>query len=265
MQRTHKLLIPAAALAAMVGTAQAAPLSFVQQDSFKSTVQDTGATVTATQGVTLNASSDILVVTLSSERSVRPITVTYNNQSLMEADDSGRTGIYYLLNPDTGAEHNLVVTFADNTSATSQTVNGYGIAYLTMSSGGDPIALNAANTASGSSDGTTVSLTTTVDDAFVVFSGFGNENSGSGHSSDAFTSAPGTLTEFDQGDIGSGLGGYAYNADVDTGTNTYGFTYTNDKAAYHVAAAAFVIVPEPGSLALLAAGGLLMIKRRRRD
>ncbi|MGB0766194.1 MAG: PEP-CTERM sorting domain-containing protein [Phycisphaeraceae bacterium] len=27
----------------------------------------------------------------------------------------------------------------------------------------------------------------------------------------------------------------------------------------------FVAVPEPGSLALLAAGGLMMIKRRRRD
>jgi hypothetical protein len=197
------------------------------------------------------ASFDMLVVTVSREASEllgEAFDVTYGGiaMNLATGTTAGSgVSIFYL---DTNASSGNVV--ADFTGFSA--INGVGIAIAAIESdNGDPIGLFDAGTGTG----TSISIDT-ADNSFTMWAV--DTNLGS------FSNLPPTQIVKNE-DIGSNGYAAAYEL-VATGVVGDTYSYTNTNFPRGIAAANFVVVPEPTTVALLgvaAAGGLLAVRRRR--
>lgn len=179
---------------------------------------DTLVTTSGSSSFTLSgfdaSASDKLVLTVSSEGQggTKTITgVTYAGMLLHEAvqathtDGSQTTAIYYVDEPATAGD--IVVNW-------SGTVNGTGIAALALSGTAPGVAL------SNGSDGTSVALTTTVDDTFAVASFVANSGA---------TGVAAPLTELYAADVGSAGGAAGYRNVPTAGATTFSFTGSSSR------------------------------------
>lgn len=267
------LVAVAAALAMMVATAQAdaATITLVDTDSaYTATNSGPGDFTLTAQGggnrdgiysYSYNAGSafDMLVVSVSREAS---------SAGQNEGDFPDGLGDAFEVAYD-GVDMNLATGTTDGSSATIfylattatsgvialdfrdfSTVNGIGIGIAALKSdNGDPIALFDAN----SGNGTSISINT-ADDSFTLWavdtngSTFGNLT-------------PNQIVKVT--DIGSNGYAAAYEL-VTTGQVGDTYSYTNTNSPRGIAAANFVVVPEPASLAMGLFGLTLIAGRRRR-
>ena len=171
-----------------------------------------------------DASADMIIVAVSTERSNGDVAVRYDGHTLSNAVDAGTAGIWYLDLTETdyaGGSANLEIDFTD-----VDTVNGVGVGVVSVSASGADIDLHATQTGTSSLD-----LSTSRKGTFNIVSFNAN---GSGSPS---VNAP--LTKiYANGSIGSAQGAAGYQANTPAGDHTYSWT-TGDKRA--VAAAAFVV------------------------
>jgi len=122
------------------------------------------------------------------------------------------------------------------------------------SSDGNPIALGAADTASG----TSLSLNVPEDDSF-VFVAVGTNDNGS-----STASVPPLDQRMAIGPITRMTADAGWDTGVAAGTSpSYTFTTTGQGRSPVISAASFHVIPEPASLALVGMGGLLIACRRR--
>jgi hypothetical protein len=172
--------------------------------------------------------ADLLVVTISSEKSTEPYSVSYNGADMTSAV-SGSAGssadIWYLVDPFTGGAANLTVDFSG-----VGTVNGYGMGIVSLSSGGQVVEVHATAASVEGSHGT-VSLETTAGESFVVaaYNGNGGDT----------VSIGGPLIEiYASNNIGSAVGAAGYHANVTSGAHAYSFSSTDPRSTV---AAAFAL------------------------
>ncbi len=190
--------------------------------------------------------SDKLVVTISGERGgavSNPIitSVTYGGVAMTEAIqaidplDSQRTGIFFLDNPTAAGD-----LFID----VSSRLNGVGVSLLALSGTEPGVALT------NGSDGQSTSLTTLVDDTFLVASHVNNGNGA--------TAQP-PLTPLLNDAVGSAGGGSGFQNVPTAGLVTP--TFTDNTIRPVTVAAAFEpagVIPEPGSVAIWSGLGLFL-------
>ena len=202
------------------------------------------------------ATADMLIVQLSSEAgsggSTSGISITYDGVALAPAILSGSRarGIWYLDNPFTGGSADLTVDMSN-----FGVVNGLGLGVVSVATDASGIALHSTASASGKS----VTINTTLDDGFIV-TGYASNGGGA-------ITLPGGHASLYNGGIGSthaAAGHIINNVAAGSHTFTYTDTNTNPNDAKNVLAVAFVAVPEPATLSLLALSGLAMLGRRRR-
>ncbi len=197
--------------------------------------------------------SDKLVVTISNEKQgggTASITgVTYDGFVLTEAQQffssvsNQLTGIFFLDNPSTSGD--LTINFSSN-------MNGIGVSVLALSGTAPGVSVTNGN------DGQSTSLTTLVDDSFVVASHVNNGNSG--------TAQP-PLTPLLDAPVGSAGGGSGYQQVPVAGLVSP--TFTGSTVRPVTVAAAFApeetapIIPEPASASLFVLALGAFIRRRR--
>jgi hypothetical protein len=189
--------------------------------------------------------SDKLIVAFAGRQSVAT-TVTYGGVSLDLAEgqignsnNDGSGHIFYLDNPTVDGD--FVITGGHNSSH----VSFYAVSGL---ADGGPVQTDSYALDSGDdSSGVELSLTTGVGGGFVVASGG--------------TSANGIIPTVTDGTYSTEFGRGGNAAWIDAGSSTYEFDVSADRSAGVMVE--FAAVPEPGSLALLGLGGLLIARRRR--
>jgi hypothetical protein len=182
---------------------------------------------TATLSFDAGATADLLVVSLSHEKSAGTYSVSYAGFPLSSAVLGGQADIWSVDLTTTsyaGGAANLVIDYTGNA-----TVNGVGIGAVSVTSGGLPMRLHA--TAIGAIDSNTVALTTSVSNTLNVASFNAN---GTGAVS---VNAPLTPI-YENGDIGSARGAAGFATGVPAGVHSYSWT-TGE--ARRVVAAAFVV------------------------
>ncbi len=182
----------------------------------------------STHSFNAGAAADLLIVTISSEKSGEPYSVSYNGVDLTLAI-SGSAGssadIWYLDDPFTGGAANLTVDFTG-----VGTVNGYGMSILSLSSGGQAVEVHATAASAEGFHGN-VSLETTASESFVVAAYNGN-------GSDSVT-VSGPLTEsYASSNIGSAVGAAGYQANVTASIHAYSFSSNSPRSTV---AAAFAL------------------------
>lgn len=254
MKSTKQILAAAAALAFTAGTASAA----IVIDSFQAALgSGGGGDKTLLTG--FSSSSDKLVVVLGGEHGFPNNTggnfnsVTLNGVSFTEAAQEGSgiptVAIFYLDNPGAAGTGDLVVNQANH--------NGSIWAMYEISGSAPGIG------ATGIDTDESVGITTTGSDSLVI-AGYLNAgpNGGNGAGNvDAVAPLVEDTPYLEQGNTWVSLSsGHAYVASP--GANTFSWTVddVNDLTA---TAAVEILVPEPGSLALLGLGGLVVARRRR--
>ncbi len=171
--------------------------------------------------------ADLLVVTLSHEKSAGTYSVSYGGMSLSAAVLGGSADIWYLdltTNSYAGGASNLVINYTG-----IATVNGVGIGAISVTSGGLPLGLHA--TATGANGSNAVSLTTSVSNTFNVASFNAN---GSGAVS---VNAP-LIAIYENGNIGSARGAAGFATSVPAGVHSYSWATGEPRL---VVAAAFVV------------------------
>jgi len=188
---------------------------------------------TSTLSFDAGATADLLVVALSHEKSGGAYSVSYGGISMSSAVLGGSADIWYLdltTNSYAGGATNLVVDYAGIT-----TVNGVGIAAVSVTSGGQPLGLHS--TATGTNGSNAVSLTTSVSNTFNVASFNAN---GSG----AVSVDPPLTPIYANGNIGSSRGAAGFEAIVPAGIHDYSWTTGEPR---RVVAAAFVVQSTAGN------------------
>ncbi|QTN32031.1 hypothetical protein HZ994_06705 [Akkermansiaceae bacterium] len=202
---------------------------------------------TYTYSYDAGASFDMLVVTVSREGG-GGLSVTYANVGMNSATPTaGSTGvsIYYL--NTTASSGDIVLNFGGGSNGV-----GIGIAAI-KSDNGDPIAVFDADFGTG----TSISIDT-ADDSFTMWAI--DTNLG------PFDDLPAVQINKNT-DVGSNGYAAAYKL-VTTGSvgDTYSYNFTGTtgtQAARGIAAANFVVVPEPSAALLGALGALCLLRRRR--
>jgi hypothetical protein len=162
----------------------------------------------------VGSSADLLIVTISSEKSGEPYSVSYNGEEMALAVSGGAgssADIWYLVDPFTGGPANVTVDFTE-----VGTANGYGMGMISLSSGGQAVEVHATSASVAGSHGN-ASLETTAGESFVVAAYHGN-------GADTVT-VSGPLTEvYASNNIGSAVGAAGYHANVTAGTHVYSFS-----------------------------------------
>lgn len=241
-----RLLLTATAMTALIGSANAAVITVDDTGSFSQPYSglpaDRKFTLDSTALGTFDASgSDKLVLVMSGEK----IGSTYDEISyggvaltrITFAEPSVRdVAIFYLDDPGSG---NLVIDLKGG--------NGVGIAVMALSNTVDGFVAPPSSTL-----GTSTSITTTGSDSLVVAGAVNNDSNG--------VTQVSPLTLLYKGEAGSSGIGSGYQQVATSGTAVTP-TFTGAEA---VLAVEFLAVPEPGSLALLGLGSLLIASRRRR-
>lgn len=256
MKKSYKIrpfgLLPCLALT--IASSEAA-ITYVDDGSFIDGVINAPA---GTKTVALNAgaTADMLIVGVSTEfGGGGTFTATYGTHTMAYATGNfNQSNLFYIdltATTYTGGSADLVLTW-------SHTAGGdVGIGWASVDGNllaGESIELHS--TAFGTAS---VDLVTTVDSTFNFVNFNGNKRSVSGT-----TAVDSPLTQiYANAGFGSNAGGAGYEADVNSGTNTYSWVHDNDR---RIDAAAFVVVPvpEPSSTALLGVAGLSLLLRRRR-
>ncbi len=221
-----------------------------------------GATVT--QSVAVGAGADMLIVMTASELGgtiTSDMTATYGGVPMnLAVGNLTLSAIWYLDLATPGISGTNVVV---NMSGYS-TRNGFAAGWVSIDGSlgvGESIAVQSTGTSSASSN--TVNLTTT-SETFNVVNFNGNETLGT-----MTVNSPNPTVIYTDTDIGSARSAVAYEQPASAGLNTYQWTLTGGTlpSSYRrIDAAAFVVVPEPGPLALAgvaALSGLLIFRRRR--
>jgi hypothetical protein len=174
------------------------------------------------------ATSDMLVVGLSAEKSTEAYTVSYAGtpmtQAVQSAAGSGAS-IFYLANPS--ASGTIEVDF----SGVDGTVNGFGIGIASLNNADGAIVLHSVAANTGLTPTNSVDITTTVADTFVMVAGDANAAGGS-VSMDSPLTTIGTDV-----DVGSSQVGFGYENKVAADSHTY--SWTPDANERGIAAAAF--------------------------
>jgi hypothetical protein len=185
---------------------------------------------TTTFSFDAGSSADMLIVAVSTERSTETTyTVSYDGNPMAKAVEAVHAGIWYLdLNETSyaGGAANILIDFSG-----VLTVNGVGIGAVSVSAGGQPIALHNAVASGNGAD--RIALSTTRDEAFNVVS-FNANDGGSG--------APSVLaplnTIYASANIGSAKGAAGYATAVAAGEQSYSWSVNEPRK---VVAASFVI------------------------
>ena len=223
------------ACTALVGTADAATISVTQTKGI-STIAN--GTTSHSEAFDVQNANSVLVVGVYLENSTGSVTgIDFGGQSAEGIISDPRGFLFYFLNPTTPAD---AIDFTHDGS------NGGGIVAWELAG----VDLRDAVVTSTTSN----SITTTIDNEFVIALGWNNGG--------LISSTPeGLNTDFSGPDGRSnGMAGVSGTVVSPTTINlAFGAQDTNSPAAI-----SFRPVPEPGSLALLGLGGLLVASRRRR-
>ena len=225
---------------------------------------------TVTQSITVGASADMLVVMTASELgglSGDAMTVTYGGVEMNLATgntDLTQSAIWYLDLSTAGISGTDVVVDVTDYG----TRNGFAAGWVTLNGNllaGESIALHSTAFRQEGSPvlDNTVSLTTTVETFNVV-----NFNGNGGTQINVVSPDPNVI--YEDGTIGSARSAAAYEVGVAAGTSVYEYFINNPdnngnaNANYRrIDAAAFTVIPEPSSIALVGLSGLLLMRRRR--
>jgi hypothetical protein len=254
----HTILLAAVAglVLALAGSAQAAIIKVNANSSVDGSIDASagGKTITIDAG----GSADFLIVGTSTEfgtGSIAGWNVTYDGNKMTWATGNGsQNNIFYLdLTQTTYGGGNASLKFSwDYIDGGDLGVGWVSVRESTGLDPGESIALHKTGFSTGS---TAVDLVTTVDGTFNFVNFNGNKGSG--------TTLSSNLTKiYANASFGSNAGAAGYKGDVAAGTHTYSW---NQSASRRLDAAAFVVVPEPATLALMALGGLgLVLGRKRR-
>lgn len=257
---TRNLITAAAGLVLMVGSANSA---IVAVNDGKIGGSTPGATVSGS--ISVGAGADMLIVMTSSELGgTGPMTVTYGGVNMIKAvGNESNSAIWYLdLSVGGFANTNVVVNMSNY-----GTRNGFAAGWVSIDGNlgvGESIALYATGTSTPQFN--TVSLTTSVE-TFNVINANGNNTTGTITFGSPIQSGDVIYTD---NNIGSARAAAAFDEGVAAGTTNYSWSISGEAAPPNsdyrrMDAAAFAVIPEPGSLALLGLGGLMAIHRRRRD
>lgn len=247
-----RLLLTAAAMTALIGSADAAVI--VTNDTGVTTTVDSGADqtnkTTTYSSWSLNGGNTVAVFFSGEGQDLTSAKYGTQDMTIVQSTDGGRwsAAIAYLVNP-TSTTADISLGWADSPGGTGgQNEIGY-----------TPFALGGVGGVAGSDSNDSGNLsfnyTTTLDGGYVLGSGTNNSFNAS-----SLPTASGNLdmNEY-QSSISGNFSTIHAHGDVAT-AGAYTDTIGNSNSA---AAVAFEAVPEPGSLALLAMGGLLIARRRR--
>ncbi len=261
-RKSLRLVVASAAIVASTCLANQASASIVSVSAGNFGGSPPGATVT--QSVAVGAGADMLIVMTASELgglTAPPMNVTYGGVPMnLAVGNLTLSAIWYLDLATPGISGTNVVVDMSGYAAR----NGFAAGWVSIDGSlgvGESIAVQSTGTSSTSSN--TVNLTTT-SETFNVVNFNGNSTLGT-----ITVNSPNPTVIYTDTDIGSARSAAAYRAAVAAGSHTYQWTLTggtlpNDYR--RIDAAAFVVVPEPGTLAMTGVaglGGFLLLRRRR--
>lgn len=274
-----KYLVTAVYMAAF--GAAAANGAIVIQDEVEGFLGSNKAQVTTTHNGATQVSYDAtgidkLVVVFATEsgfnsQTTTAMTMAFNNVAMTQAvfqqafpnpitNDNGAVAIFYLDDPFQGA-----ATFTAGVTNTAGGPNGGHVSIFGLTGTLDGVGATNGTSSTGGGGNVSTSLTTTGPNSLVIA---GIENSGAnsvGTPGDRPPTAVAPLTLSNNGAWGSnwGNGASGYQFVPIAGANITPTFNTGTGAFIDVAAAEFLAIPEPASLALIALGGLVVAGRRR--